>query len=171
MKRRTKFTGKTGIKRLSCITAAFVTVAMTGAGIVPVYATVKEETVYVVTDNSGAAKDTIVSDHLLNGDKSNKITDLSNLTNIENVKGNETFSKGKNNTLIWDAGGEDIYYQGRSNKALPVACLLYTSKSDYAYHTEAMDRAMKAGIDDVGCGVLFGLNLYKYCLLYTSRRV
>ena len=35
-------------------------------------------------------------------------------------------------------------------------------KSDYAYHTEAMDRAMEGGIDDVGCGVLFGLNLYKY---------
>ncbi len=35
-------------------------------------------------------------------------------------------------------------------------------KSNYAYHTEAMDRAMEGGIDDVGCGVLFGLNLYKY---------
>ncbi|GEQ16527.1 MULTISPECIES: [FeFe] hydrogenase H-cluster radical SAM maturase HydG [Clostridium] len=35
-------------------------------------------------------------------------------------------------------------------------------KHDYAYHTEAMDRAMDGGIDDVGCGVLFGLNLYKY---------
>ena len=35
-------------------------------------------------------------------------------------------------------------------------------KSDYAYHTEAMDRAMEGGIDDVGCGVLFGLNLYDY---------
>lgn len=35
-------------------------------------------------------------------------------------------------------------------------------KSDYAYHTEAMDRAMEAGIDDVGCGVLFGLNNYRY---------
>ncbi|MBS6560453.1 MAG: [FeFe] hydrogenase H-cluster radical SAM maturase HydG [Clostridiales bacterium] len=35
-------------------------------------------------------------------------------------------------------------------------------KSDYAYHTEAMDRAMEAGIDDVGMGVLFGLNTYKY---------
>lgn len=35
-------------------------------------------------------------------------------------------------------------------------------KSDYAYHTEAMDRAMEAGIDDVGCGVLFGLNLFDY---------
>ncbi len=35
-------------------------------------------------------------------------------------------------------------------------------KSDYAYHTEAMDRAMEAGIDDVGVGVLFGLNTYRY---------
>ncbi len=35
-------------------------------------------------------------------------------------------------------------------------------KSDYAYHTEAMDRAMEGGIDDVGLGVLFGLELYKY---------
>jgi len=35
-------------------------------------------------------------------------------------------------------------------------------KSDYAYHTEAMDRAMEGGIDDVGLGVLFGLDKYKY---------
>lgn len=35
-------------------------------------------------------------------------------------------------------------------------------KSNYAYHTEAMDRAMQGGIDDVGMGVLFGLNMYKY---------
>ncbi|HIU84324.1 MAG TPA: [FeFe] hydrogenase H-cluster radical SAM maturase HydG [Candidatus Aphodousia gallistercoris] len=35
-------------------------------------------------------------------------------------------------------------------------------KSDYAYHTEAMDRAQEGGIDDVGLGVLFGLSLYRY---------
>ncbi len=35
-------------------------------------------------------------------------------------------------------------------------------KHDYAYHTEAMDRAMAGGIDDVGLGVLFGLELYRY---------
>ena len=35
-------------------------------------------------------------------------------------------------------------------------------KSNYAYHTEAMDRAMEGGIDDVGIGVLFGLNTYRY---------
>lgn len=35
-------------------------------------------------------------------------------------------------------------------------------KHDYAYHTEAMDRAMKGGVDDVGLGVLFGLDKYRY---------
>lgn len=35
-------------------------------------------------------------------------------------------------------------------------------KHDYAYHTEAMDRAMEGGIDDVGLGVLFGLDSYRY---------
>lgn len=35
-------------------------------------------------------------------------------------------------------------------------------KSNYAYHTEAMDRAMEGGIDDVGIGVLYGLNTYRY---------
>ncbi len=38
-------------------------------------------------------------------------------------------------------------------------------KHDYKWHTEAMDRAMAAGIDDVGCGVLFGLNFYRYDLV------
>lgn len=35
-------------------------------------------------------------------------------------------------------------------------------KHDYAWHTEAMDRAMEGGVDDVGIGVLFGLNMYRY---------
>lgn len=35
-------------------------------------------------------------------------------------------------------------------------------KSNYDYHTEALDRAMEGGIDDVGCGVLFGLHTYRY---------
>ena len=38
-------------------------------------------------------------------------------------------------------------------------------KHNYSYHTEAMDRAMEAGIDDVGLGVLYGLSLYRYELV------
>ncbi|MGL4853057.1 MAG: [FeFe] hydrogenase H-cluster radical SAM maturase HydG [Phocaeicola sp.] len=52
---------------------------------------------------------------------------------------------------------QETYHQEAYEKLHPTG-----PKSDYAYHTEAMDRAMEAGIDDVGLGVLFGLNTYKY---------
>lgn len=52
---------------------------------------------------------------------------------------------------------QETYHQETYEKLHPTG-----PKSNYAYHTEAMDRAMQAGIDDVGLGVLFGLNTYKY---------
>ena len=52
---------------------------------------------------------------------------------------------------------QETYHKENYEKLHPTG-----PKSDYAYHTEAMDRAMEAGIDDVGMGVLFGLNTYKY---------
>lgn len=65
--------------------------------------------------------------------------------------------------MLRDAGiGTYILFQETYNKEAYEALHVSGPKSNYAYHTEAMDRAMEAGIDDVGCGVLFGLNLYKY---------
>ncbi|MEI2999656.1 MAG: hypothetical protein V8T86_01945 [Victivallis sp.] len=58
--------------------------------------------------------------------------------------------------------GTYILFQETYNKKQYEALHPTGPKSNYAYHTEAMDRAMEAGIDDVGCGVLFGLNLYRY---------
>lgn len=52
---------------------------------------------------------------------------------------------------------QETYHKENYEKLHPTG-----PKSNYAYHTEAMDRAMEAGIDDVGIGVLFGLNTYKY---------
>ncbi|MBR2695111.1 MAG: [Thermoguttaceae bacterium] len=52
---------------------------------------------------------------------------------------------------------QETYHKERYEQLHPTG-----PKSDYAYHTEAMDRAMDAGIDDVGCGVLFGLTDYRY---------
>ena len=52
---------------------------------------------------------------------------------------------------------QETYHKEQYEKLHPTG-----PKSNYAYHTEAMDRAMDGGIDDVGCGVLFGLNLYRY---------
>lgn len=62
-----------------------------------------------------------------------------------------------------DAGiGTYILFQETYNKESYEKLHPTGPKSDYAYHTEAMDRAMQAGIDDVGCGVLYGLENYKY---------
>ena len=58
--------------------------------------------------------------------------------------------------------GTYILFQETYNKEAYEALHPTGPKHDYNYHTEAMDRAMDGGIDDVGCGVLFGLNLYRY---------
>lgn len=52
---------------------------------------------------------------------------------------------------------QETYHKESYEKSHPTG-----PKHDYAYHTEAMDRAMEGGIDDVGLGVLFGLDLYRY---------
>ncbi len=52
---------------------------------------------------------------------------------------------------------QETYHKENYEKLHPTG-----PKHNYAYHTEAMDRAMEAGIDDVGLGVLYGLNMYRY---------
>ena len=52
---------------------------------------------------------------------------------------------------------QETYHKENYEKLHPTG-----PKHDYAWHTEAMDRAMEGGIDDVGIGVLFGLNMYRY---------
>lgn len=79
----------------------------------------KEETVYIIADDKGAAKNMIVSDHLLNHEGKETITDASSLKDIENVKGEETFTQ-DGQMLTWNAGGNDIYYQGTSEKKPPI---------------------------------------------------
>ena len=58
--------------------------------------------------------------------------------------------------------GTYILFQETYNQEAYEALHPSGPKSDYSYHTEAIDRAMDGGIDDVGLGVLFGLDLYKY---------
>ena len=58
--------------------------------------------------------------------------------------------------------GTYILFQETYNKENYEALHKFGPKSNYAYHTEAMDRAMEGGIDDVGVGVLYGLDSYEY---------
>lgn len=69
----------------------------------------------------------------------------------------------ENYRKLKDAGiGTYILFQETYNKKSYEELHPTGPKRDYAYHTEAMDRAMEGGIDDVGIGVLFGLNMYRY---------
>ena len=89
-------------KVLSCVAAAAVAFVMTAA---PVFAAdssgrnVKDETVYVVTESDGSTSDIIVSDHLKNKASTDTISDTTSLTDIENTKGKEKFTKGDNDTI------------------------------------------------------------------------
>jgi len=80
----------------------------------------KEETVYVIADAGGSTKKLIVSDWLKNAIGSDQLEDVTELTNISNVKGEESFQKGSGPLTVWDAAGNDIYYQGNIQKELPI---------------------------------------------------
>ena len=81
---------------------------------------IKDEMVYVLAGADGSVQKIIVSDWLKNIPGSETINDRSELIDIENVKGEESFTAGEDNVLVWDAQGSDIYYQGTTDKELPV---------------------------------------------------
>ncbi len=93
---------------------------------------------------------TIYSVHHKNGD-------------IRRVNVNIAATTVENYQKLKDAGiGTYILFQETYDKESYEKLHPTGPKHDYAYHTEAMDRAMEGGIDDVGLGVLFGLEKYKY---------
>lgn len=81
---------------------------------------VKDETVYILTDAAGATQKIIVSDWLKNVAGAGSITDMSNLRDVETSKGNETWTKTADGSLVWGANGSDVYYQGTSEQELPI---------------------------------------------------
>ena len=93
---------------------------------------------------------TIYSVHHKNGD-------------IRRVNVNIAATTVENFRKLKDAGiGTYILFQETYHKESYLKLHPTGPKHDYDYHTEAMDRAMEGGIDDVGLGVLFGLEMYKY---------
>ena len=82
---------------------------------------VKDETVYVLARADGSVDKIIVSDWVRNAQGSALLNDVSTLTGIENVKGDETYTLGGDNSCVWDARGNDIYYQGAIEQELPVS--------------------------------------------------
>lgn len=83
----------------------------------------KEETVYVNAAADGSKTKVTVSDWLKNAGVENVLNDQSDLTGIVNVKGDEKFEQ-SNGAVTWNTNGKDIYYQGTTEKELPVGVKL-----------------------------------------------
>ena len=79
----------------------------------------KEETVYVISDSDGDVEKTIVEEWLKNPDGKDVLSDTSSLQDIQNVKGEESFTQ-NGRKINWKADGKDIYYQGTTDAELPV---------------------------------------------------
>lgn len=80
----------------------------------------KDESVYVNADSDGNVKKVTVSDWLKNAGVNGTVEDKSTLQDIVNVKGDETFEQ-NGEGVNWNAGSGDIYYQGTTDKELPVS--------------------------------------------------
>lgn len=109
-------------KRITKITASAL-LATVALYTTPVFAFTKDETVYSKLDNTGKPYQTIVNSQLKNIDELDTLQDVSNLFNIKNVGGNETFTQ-NGNELVWQANGKDIFYQGEANHELPIDCIV-----------------------------------------------
>ena len=80
----------------------------------------KDETVYVIVGADGSVKKIIVSDWIKNTLNEKTLTDSTSLDSIVNVKGDESYTMGGSGSRVWDAEGNDIYYQGNIDSGLPV---------------------------------------------------
>ena len=79
----------------------------------------KEETVYSKLESNGTIKNVFVNEHLINDDKLDTINDYTELKNILNLNGDETYDL-NDSKLVWNANGNDIFYQGNYEGTLPI---------------------------------------------------
>ncbi len=80
----------------------------------------KDETVYVLAGADGSVKKIIVSDWIRNMTGSDSITDRSDLDDIENLKGDGSYTMNGDNLKVWNTESKDLYYRGNIEKDLPV---------------------------------------------------
>ena len=80
----------------------------------------KDETVYVIAGADGTTRNIIVSNQLKNGEGAQVLEDETTLTDIENVKGTQTYTAGSGDAITWQAEGSDIFYQGTTDAELPI---------------------------------------------------
>ena len=106
------------------------------------HALTKDETVYINLNNDGSLKESFVTEHLINNKKENQIKDISDLTDIYNTNGNETFIK-DDYGLLWETNGNDIFYRGNTKKEIPI-------KIDIKYYLDNKEYSLNEILGKVG---------------------
>ena len=106
-------------KIMSKIIASSLVFVIGAVNVSEVFAYTKDETVYSKVKSNGENYQTTVTEHIKNTDDINTLNDISELLNITNTNGNEKFSK-ENNSITWNAYGNDIYYKGNTEKEIPI---------------------------------------------------
>lgn len=100
----------------------------------------KEETVYVLLDANGNKTDTIVSEWLKNPEGAQTMYDSTKLKDVEVVKGNASYTQ-DDDMLVWNSDGGDIYYQGKSDKEVPVNVEVTYTLNDAKVDATEIDHA------------------------------
>ena len=104
------------IKKIAATTLVIGQVLLASSNLLAV---TKEETVYSKLDTTGKSYQTVVSNHIKNTEYLDEIRDLSDLLEIENLNENNTYTQ-DGNVIVWNAQGRDVYYNGKSEKELPI---------------------------------------------------
>lgn len=110
-----------------------------------VCASVKTENIYTTLNADGSIHNTTISNHL-SWLGNEKVEDNSELLNILNISGEETYER-KENFLTWNANGEDIFYQGKSEKELPIKTTIkYFLNEEESYLKDMIGKSGKVKI-------------------------
>lgn len=138
---------KSNIKKNIKKVSLSLLVSMLFINTVPVYALTKDETVYAKLENTGKVEKIIVNEHLINDDNLETISDLSNLKDILNINGNETYNINENN-IIWSSNKNDIFYQGTIDQELPISLdIKYYLNNEEKSVDEIIGKSGKVKID------------------------
>lgn len=107
------------ISKITSLTGATFMVLGTFSPVLAESTTTKDESVYVILNADGSVSDVTVSDTLHNEDGFKNYQDISDLTDVQNLKSDEAVQK-TDNGYTWTTDDTNVYYQGKSNAALPL---------------------------------------------------
>ena len=141
-------------KKLACLVAL---ITVTSNSVVFAQDIKKDETVYVILDENGNPTEQIVSDWIKGSENLGQFTDKSTLSDVKNVKGDETF-KASGDTLTWNTDGEDIYYQGTTDITRTVMLGREATEEQKKYYTTVLRGNLALGAAKFRSGIT-GVNL------------